>query len=87
MCNSVLYKDRIYNTPRELAELVGGEAGLIWQTRNPFVGLPKGKDWHDLDLCLCPIDLEATLLGVGFRWTRGVDPMEYFLTQPENGLG
>lgn len=81
MCNSVLSKGRVYSTPRELAELVGGAANLVWQKENPFVSWPKGKDWHQMDLCLCPISIEATLNGVGLRWRRGADPMEFFVEE------
>lgn len=78
MCNSVLYHGKAFNTPRELATLIGGEDRLVWSDKNPFVNWPVEKDWHDLDLCLCPVDLEATLKGAGFHWTRGADPMEWF---------
>jgi hypothetical protein len=79
MCDSVIFGDREFGTPRKLAELIGGEDKLIWQKTNPFVNWPEGKDWHDLDLCLCPIDLTATLEKAGFNWRRGKDPMEYFV--------
>ncbi len=80
MCNSVLAHGREYQTPRQLAELVGGDDKLIWQSRNPFTPWPKGKDWHDLDLCLCGIDLPSTLRRAGLPWHRGEDdPMEYFI--------
>jgi hypothetical protein len=32
-----------------------------------------------MDLCLCPIDLAATLHKAGFEWARGRDPMEWFV--------
>jgi hypothetical protein len=79
MCNSVFFEGREYGTPRKLAELVGGKDRLVWINTNPFRKWPDGKDWHDLDLCLCPVDLEATLQRAGFSWRRGTaDPMEYF---------
>ena len=79
MCNSVHFCGREYNSPAELAILVGGAEKLVWQTQNPFVGWPPDKDWHAMDLCLCPINLEATLSNAGFRWTRGADPFEWFV--------
>lgn len=78
MCDSVLFEDREYRTPRQLADLVDGQDKLVWQSANPFKNWPEGKDWRDFDLCLCPIDLESTLKLAGFRWHRGADPMEYF---------
>lgn len=50
MCNSVVDGETIYETPRELATLVGMD-GLVWRDKNPFVNWFVGKDWHDLDLC------------------------------------
>jgi hypothetical protein len=82
MCNSVFYCGREYKTPAELAVLVGGTDKLVWGSQNPFVNWPADKDWHATDLCLCPIDLAATLANGGFKWTRGVDPMEWFVTDP-----
>ena len=79
MCNSVIDKGREYDTPRKLAEFIGGENKLVWQHQNPFARWPAGKDWHDLDLCLCGIDLAATLSNAGLNWHRGVDPMEHFI--------
>ncbi|RUU60706.1 hypothetical protein EOD04_22350 [Mesorhizobium sp. M2C.T.Ca.TU.009.01.2.1] len=79
MCNSVVGNGREYTTPRDLAALVGGEDKLIWQTKNPFVPWPEGKDWHDLDLCLCAVDMNATLGKAGLHWHRGDDPMQYFI--------
>lgn len=84
MCNSVIFKGQEHGTPRELAALGGGEDHLIWQDTNPFTRWPQGKDWRDLDLCLCPIDLPATLNKAGMRWRRGdwregEDPMEHFV--------
>jgi len=65
-----------------LAELVGGANNIIWRTDNPFRrNWPKGKDWRVMDLCLCPVDLEATLANAGFTWTRGDDPFEWFATK------
>jgi hypothetical protein len=63
-----------------LAALLGGEDKLIWQSQNPFVRWPPGKDWRDLDLCLCGINLPATLEKAGLRWRVGEDdPMEHFI--------
>ena len=80
MCNSVHHKGRWYNTPAELAELVGGADRLVWQETNPFIRWPAGKDWHVMDECLCPINLEATFRRAGLTWTLGTDPMEWFIT-------
>ena len=77
MCNSVEYEDRRYDTPEELAELLGGADKLVWQRTNPFVKWPEGEDWRRTDLCLCPVDLAATLTNAGFVWTKGDDPMEW----------
>jgi hypothetical protein len=80
MCNSVNYRGQCYESPAELAELLGGVEKLVWQDTNPFVGRQAQEDWHVMDQCLCPIDLEATLRNAGFTWTRGVDPMEWHIT-------
>lgn len=79
MCNSVIANGREYETPGQLASLVGGEDKLVWQSTNPFTRWPEGKDWRDLDLCLCGINLRETLTRAGLRWRHGVDPMEYFI--------
>ncbi|MBN9457239.1 MAG: hypothetical protein J0I54_11485 [Bosea sp.] len=80
MCNSVIADGRSYDTPRQLAVLLGGQDKLIWQSQNPFVRWPQGKDWRDLDLCLCGINLPATLEKTGLRWRVGDDdPMEHFI--------
>lgn len=81
MCNSVIFDGVEYNTPRNLAVLLGGEEKLIWQARNPFQPWPDGKEWKDLDLCLCPIDLAATLENAGLSYIRGDDPMEWFASR------
>ena len=80
MCNSVFCAGVEYDTPRKLAALIGGERNLIWQNNNPFRPWPDGKDWKDLDLCLCPVNLTATLAKAGFNYQRGADPMEWFVT-------
>ncbi len=79
MCNSVIAGGREFNTPRELASLVGGEENLVWKGFNPFARWSEGKDWRDLDLCLCGIDLPATLERAALSWHRGVDPFEHFV--------
>lgn len=81
MCNSVHKSGREHETPGELAKLVGGVENLVWQTENPFVGWPEGKDWHELDLCLCSIDVPNTLTNAALKWHRGDDPMEYFVEE------
>jgi hypothetical protein len=80
MCNSVFYDDAEYDTPRKLATLIGGAHNLIWHGHTPFYPPPDGEDWKDLDLCLCQIDLAATLEKAGFGYRRGTDPMEWFVT-------
>jgi hypothetical protein len=67
MCNSVRHLGRVYQTPSDLAELVGGQDQIVWLDVEP----------HDANNCLCPVDLEATLKQAGFRWERGADPMEW----------
>jgi len=67
MCNSVRYLDRVYATPAELAQLVGGQDRIV---RGDSIN-------RDVSNCLCPVDLEATLERAGFDWHRGVDPMEW----------
>ncbi|PYF01814.1 hypothetical protein BJ122_11737 [Rhodopseudomonas faecalis] len=67
MCNSVRYAGREYQSPRELAQLVGGVDHLVWLDNRP----------GEMNSCLCPVDLEATLGHAGFRWERGADPMEW----------
>jgi hypothetical protein len=81
MCNAVIHQGRWYNSPRELSELLGGTDNLVWQEKNPFVNWPAGRDWHDLDLCLCSVDLAATLSQAGLRWRRGDDPMEWHIVE------
>jgi len=78
MCNTVEYRGRLYSSPAQLATLVGGAEKLVWQSKNPFVPWASDKDWKAMDLCLCPIDLAATLEKAGFKWARGYDPMEWF---------
>jgi hypothetical protein len=79
MCNAVFFRGYEYACPRQLATLVGGLDKLVWGNENPFRSWPADKDWHDLDLCLCPIDLEATLSKAGLKWIRGYDPMEWHI--------
>lgn len=79
MCNSVIAQGREYETPRKLAAFLGGEDRLVWQSQNPFVRWPEGKEWRDLDLCLCCINLSATLSKAGLRWHQGSDPMEHIV--------
>lgn len=77
MCNSVIDGETVYDTPRELAKLVGMD-GLVWRERNPFINMPADKDWRDLDLCLCGIDIPASLGRAGLRCARvSPDPMEF----------
>jgi hypothetical protein len=85
MCNSVHLRGREYQTPAELAGLVGGVEKLVWHTANPFRPWPEGKDWREMDGCLCPIDLEATLQQAGFKWERGRDPFEWHIFESEIG--
>jgi hypothetical protein len=67
VCNSVRYLGREYQSPAELATLIGGEENLVWSGLQP----------RDVKGCLCSVDLEATLERAGFGWTREVDPMEW----------
>jgi hypothetical protein len=80
MCNSVTTGAVVAYTPRELANVVGHEA-IVWRDRNPFARWPEGKDWRDPDLCLCPVDVPATLTMAGLRWRRSeLDPMEFVVS-------
>jgi hypothetical protein len=81
VCNSVICDGVRYDTPRKLAALLGGREKLIWQGHNPFIRWSKDNNWKDLDLCLCPVDLAATLEQCGFSYIRGDDPMEWFVTR------
>jgi hypothetical protein len=81
MCNAVRFKDRWYNTPAELATIIGGPENIIWLDYNPFRPWPEDKNWKAMDLCLCPVDLAATLTKAGYAWTRGVDPFEWYATK------
>ena len=81
MCNSVHLGTREFNSPRALAVLLGGTEKIIWQESNPFHNAPKGEDWQDLDLCLCAVDLAATLKQAGFEWKREVDPMMWTILE------
>ncbi|MCO5962350.1 hypothetical protein [Sinorhizobium meliloti] len=80
MCNSVEIGAIVAYTPRELANVVGQDA-IVWSDQNPFVRWPEGKEWRDPDLCLCSVNLPATLTKAGLRWKRsGVDPMEFVVS-------
>lgn len=83
MCNSLTFEGKEFWTPRQLAELLGGEDRLVWASESPFRNLPEGRDWQDLDLCLCAIELEATLEKASLSWRPGSDPMVYFAWRPE----
>src|SRR5262245_40842676 len=58
MCNSVSCAGRIYQTPSQLAELVGGVDSLVWVTTDLR---------RNMNGCLCSIELEPTLERAGFR--------------------
>jgi hypothetical protein len=62
VCNSVRYIGREYQSPAQLAELIGGEDHLVW----------SGFQTHDMNGCLCSVDLEATLKRAGFDWRRAL---------------
>lgn len=79
MCNSVIHQGRHYDTSRQLAALLGGCDKLVWEAANPFKRVANGRDWRDLDLCLCAIDLPATLAKADLKWRLGADPMEHFI--------
>jgi hypothetical protein len=66
MCNSVRHLNHEYRSPAQLAELIGVDH-IVWLADVP----------RDMNGCLCSIDLETTLQQAGFRWKRGVDPMEW----------
>jgi hypothetical protein len=68
VCNAVQYQGRWYQTPSELADLLGGPDRIVWDDNEP----------HDMNSCLCTVNLEKTLMKAGLYWTRGVDPMEWF---------
>lgn len=72
MCNSVFYSNREYRSPAQLVELLGGYDNLVW------VDDPSK---HDMNGCLCSIDLETSLRRADFEWKRGVDPMEWFVSK------
>jgi hypothetical protein len=79
MCDAVKYHGRWYNSPRELTELVGDAHKLVWRNESLHAKSPVRQDLDVMDLCLCPVDLETTLKNAGLKWTRGVDPMEWFI--------
>jgi hypothetical protein len=66
VCNSVSYLGCEYQSPAELATLIG-EKNLVWADLQS----------HDVKGCLCSVDLEASLKRAGFGWTRGIDPMQW----------
>lgn len=79
MCNSVTMDKTTAETPRELAAMIGDD-NLVWSGRNPFAGWPEGKEWKDPDLCLCTVDVKASLSRAGLRWRRSEqDAMEYLV--------
>ena len=47
---------------------MGGPDRIVWDDNEP----------HDMNSCLCTVNLEKTLMKAGLYWTRGVDPMEWF---------
>jgi len=57
----------VFRRVHVVAELVGGQGKIAWLDNRP----------HDMSGCLCSVELEATLQQAGFRWRRGVDPMEW----------
>lgn len=57
-----------------------GDENIIWRADNPFSRWPEGKDWKNPDLCLCPVDLDASLTKARLHWKRAeIDPMEYLV--------
>jgi hypothetical protein len=84
MCDSVHLYGREYQTPAELAGLIGGTEKLVWQTTNSFVLWPEGKTGPLMDGCLCPVDLAATLNRAGFEWKIAPDPMEWVIVENSN---
>lgn len=62
MCNHVFCGERIYVTPGQLSDLVGGPRGLVW------LGHAGEMDW-----CLCAIDLPTTLNRAKLSWKQDTD--------------
>lgn len=59
MCNQIVCRDCTYETPGELANLVGGPSGLVW-----------GDHEGDMDWCLCVINVPETLNRAGLKWVQ-----------------
>ena len=66
MCNQLLHDGALCTTPRQVAVLVGGADGLIW---NDHEG--------EMDWCLCVIDLPRTLDRAKLRWKQGSNPQTF----------
>jgi hypothetical protein len=66
MCNQVLCGDALCTTPRQVAVLVGGPDGLIWDDHQ-----------GEMDWCLCVIDLPKTLDRARLRWKQGSDSQTF----------
>ena len=82
MCNSVWVGDLVCERIGELSAFLGGDKCIVWRHKNPFHGWDEKKDWKDAKLCLCPVDVEATLNRAALTWRRGdplrgEDAMEY----------
>ena len=74
MCVAVNYDDRWYQTPVELASLIGGMSRLKW----------CGDVVRSSDPCLCSVDIARTLSQAGYELTRGADPMQWFAFKRDN---
>jgi hypothetical protein len=68
MCNHVFCGDATLATPRQLASLVAGPAGLVWREHR----------W-EMDWCLCAIDVPRTLDRAGLRWQLGATPETFIV--------
>jgi hypothetical protein len=80
MCQSVIYKGGVCNSPRQLVALLGGEQNLVWFDHDTSISSADRKSGRDMDGCLCPVDLAATLKRAGLDYSLGKDPMEWFVT-------
>ena len=68
MCSHVLDGENTYTTPRELARLTGGPDSLRWLQHD-----------HEMDWCLCIVDLPATLSHARLKWTRVSETLNFLI--------
>ena len=86
MCHSVRSGELVCERIGELSAFLGGVERLVWRPTNPFYGWKDRTDWKAPDLCLCPVDVDATLDSAGLAWRRGdhlngEDFMEYHVAK------